>query len=223
MSYEELTQRLTSEYELFLFALNGRYQQLRAPGTEVTPRAVASLKSDAFGFAKTFYSLAVREVDNYSRSLLEDASEELVTSVSDRKEKTLNSIRLMVIENLNQATKLAMTGVGAFANLIKNAGDAMGALIQKRVSVIEFKSTDTSGRKWHSRKLLSALVRDFAYQSFVDWQIEGFKASGVDLIETDGGHVFSLSGNDIYPSLAEVRNKYFHPNSKTTVMAHVSP
>ncbi len=221
--YEELTQRLVDEHALFLFALNGRYQQLRAPGTEVTPRAVAELKSSAFGFAETFYSLATREIESYQGHLSKDASEELRATLRGRKVMVLSLILSTVIENINQIVKLAITGVGTFANLLKNAGDAMGQLIQRRVSIIEFKSTDTSGRKWNSNKLMRALVRDFAYQSFIDGQIEGLSASGVDLIETNGGHVFSLSGVDGYPSLVDVRHKHFHPNSTATVAAYVSP
>ena len=48
MTFSDLTARLTAEYDLFLFALSGRYQQLRAPGGQITPRAILDLNCESY-------------------------------------------------------------------------------------------------------------------------------------------------------------------------------
>lgn len=230
MRYDDLAGRVVSAYEMFLFALNGRYQQMRAPGTEVTPRALRDLQVDAYGLGKTFLNIAEAEVENYLRPMLEDGSDELQTALTLRKKEALALVRGMVIENVKQAGKVGRTGIGGFSDLLRNAHGGMGLLVQRAVGTIGFKVTDTSGRRWEPTKLMQVVVRDFGYQSDIDAFVDRRRAMGdrfAAAIWTNvGGYivdqvVFSIGEDETYPSLETIRDTVFHPNSKAILTSYV--
>jgi hypothetical protein len=228
MLYGELTERMMANYNLFLFALFGRYQQIRAPGIEVTPRALTDLQVDAYALAKTFVVIAETEFDNYLYSLVEDRSSELVALLTHRKSEALILVRGMVAENVKQVVSLGKTGVRDFASLLKGgARGAMGLLVQRKMAGLEFKVTDTSGRKWGARTLMRVVIRDFAYQSWIDFSLQSVRDAGVDLVEVQysdesKNFVMSMSGASGHPSLADIRSTIFHPNSNAAVEPYVS-
>jgi hypothetical protein len=228
MLYGELTERMMANYNLFLFALFGRYQQIRAPGIEVTPRALTDLQVDAYALAKTFVVIAETEFDNYLYSLVEDRSSELVALLTHRKSEALILVRGMVAENVKQVVSLGKTGVRDFASLLKGgARGAMGLLVQRKMAGLEFKVTDTSGRKWGARTLMRVVIRDFAYQSWIDFSLQSVRDAGVDLVEVQysdesKNFVMSMSGASGHPSLADIRDTIFHPNSNAAVESYVS-
>lgn len=220
--YDEFAKKLSSEYTLFLFALNGRYQQMRSPGIEVTPRAVRDLKTDVYDLGKTFYEIANTEVNDYLRPLLIGAPEALAVQLAGRKKALQALIRKIVVSNIEQVIHLSRTGVGGFAALLRNAHGAVGLLVQQQSGAIEFKTTDGAGRSWTAKKLFQVAVRDFAYQAYIDSQIEALVLAGADLFETTDGRIISRLGTDGFTSLAESRSRVFHYNSTQTIAPHVS-
>lgn len=230
MRYDDLARRVVAAYELFLFALNGRYQQMRAPGAEVTPRALRDLQVDAYALGKTFLSIAEAEVENYLRPLLEDRSDGLQTALTLRKKEAFALVRGMVIENVKQVGRVGRTGISGFSDLLRNAHGGMGLLVQRAVGVIGFKVTDTSGRKWEPAKLMQVVVRDFGYQSDIDAFVDARRAFGENLAAAvwmnESGYIvkqtiFAIGESDAYPSLEAVRDTVFHPNSKAIVTPYV--
>lgn len=221
MTYDDLATRLTAEYDLFLLALTGRYQQMRAPGVEVTPHAITGLRIDGYSLGNTFRVIADIEIDSYLRPTLEAASEGLAAQLEERKRVLKAQILEAVIQNVKQVSKLAISGIGGIAGMMHDTHGGMGKLIQRSVSQVEYKVSDASNRKWNASVLMKTIVRDFGYQSFIDRQAEYYANAGSDMMQTSKGQVFSLSGANGTPSLDEVRKSYFHPNSNSVMVPYV--
>lgn len=222
MVFDDLAKQLTAEYELFLFALSGRYQTLRSPGVEITPRSIALLSQGAHTLLQTFYKTAKSSIEEYLRTMLADASDELAAALTERKMLLLAGVRAMLLENVQHVVHQARFGGHGVQDLLMGTSGAIGSLVQLRVGRIEFRATDTAGRKWDAHKLFHITVRDFAYQAWLDNEADRLLAAGVDVVETQNGAVMSLSGAPGYESFADVRGAVFHFNSTQIMVPHVS-
>ena len=107
--------------------------------------------------------------------------------------------------------------------MLKTATGGMGLLVQQKVGAVEFKVTDTSGRKWDAKRLVHVVARDYAYQSWIDWQADMYANAGYDIMKTKGDFLFSLRGAEGYPPFEEIRGLVFHPNSNSMMVPYVSP
>lgn len=224
MVFDDLAVRIAAQFDLYLFALAGRYHQMRAPGIEVTPRAIVDLCDDVRALNKTFYQTASTELDVYLAAVGMDAGNKTLDGLHERKQALQAYLRDIVLDCADQVIKMAKTGRGTFADLLKNAHGAMGLLAQRQAGKIEFKAYDTAGRSWNAKRLVYAVVRDAAYQSFIDIQVDDLLRATGDLVLTSHGQVLSLRGTDGYPSFASQRDFLFHPNSTTVIVSHyVSP
>lgn len=224
MVFDDIAVKIGTQFDLYLFALAGRYHQMRAPGVEVTPRAIVDLHDDVRALSKTFYQTATTEFDVYLSEVAMDASVDELEVTLDRKRELQAYLHDIVSDCSDQVIKMAKTGIGTFADLLKNAHGAMGLLAQRQAGKIEFKATDTAGRSWNARRLMYAVVRDAAYQSFIDAQVADLLRDGGDLVLTSHGQVLSLLTTEGHPDFADTRNFLFHPNSTTVIVSHyVSP
>lgn len=221
MVFDDLATRLSAEYALFLFALSGRYQQMRAPGVEIHPNAISDLYFDATQLSATFYNIANDSLDRYLEPMLAEASDDVADALVTRKKEALAHVRTMTLENVRQVVTMARTGSRGVADILKSATGAIGLLIQHQAGKIQFKTTDTSGRKWDAEKLLRVIVRDSAYQSWLDCQAEHFARAGYDLMQTSNGRIFSLLETTGYESFEAVRPEVFHINSNQIMVPHV--
>lgn len=217
MPFDDFAHRLSAEYALFLLALAGRYQQIRAPGIEPYPGDVSDLSFDAGALASTFYSTAKFSLDKYLEPKIADATEEVADGLVVRKKEALARIRAMTLENVSQILTMARVGRVRFADVLRGPTGALGMLLQRRLGKIQFKTTDTAGRRWQAEKLFHFVVRDFAYQAWLDKRVEELRADGVTMI-TDGlNPAFSID------EFENVRGQYFHINSNAIPVPHVSP
>lgn len=223
---DDFARRLSAEYSLFLLALTGRYQQIRAPGLEPYPGDISKLTTDAGKLAAAFYNIAERSLDDYLKSNFADASETSADGLVIRKKETLGRIRAMTLENIGQVVTMARMGQTRFADVLLGSTGSLGVLLQRQLGKIQLKSTDASGRRWSAEKLFRVVVRDFAYQAYIDDRIARIVAAGGDMVvavsRDSAGQVvktatFSISGKGDGPSLAEVRGVLFHPNSNNDV------
>lgn len=221
MRFDALATRLSANYALFLYALSGRYQQLRAPGVEIYPNAISDLFFDATQLAATFYSAAESEIDNYLRPMIEDATDDVADGLVVRKKEALSHIRAMTLENVQQVVKAARTGIAGVGDMLKGSAGAIGLLLQRKVGKIEFKTTDTSGRRWNADTLFRVVVRDFAYQAWLDFEADRYAQAGQDLMQTPKGRIFSLLETTGYDSFEAVRPEVFHINSNEVMVPHV--
>lgn len=221
MLFDDLATRLSAEYDLFLYALSGRYQQMRAPGVAVTPRAVTDLNHTAHELANTFYAIAATEIENYLRPMLADATESVSDGLVVRKKEALSHLRAMLLENLHQIVKTARTGITGPADMLKGASGAIGMWVQRQAGKIQFKTTDTAGRKWDADKLFKVVMRDFAYQAWLDFEADRYAQAGQDLMQTPKGRIFSLLETTDYDSFEAVRPEVFHINSNEIMVPYV--
>lgn len=218
--YDDFGKKLTDSYGLFLFALMGRYHQTRAPGIEITPRAVVDLQRDARKLADTFYESAKTEINSYLASIYTESSGALLSVRGALMEA---HVRSLLADNLTQANKLAKTGINNVATMLRGATGAVGMLAQRGLGRIDFKVIDTAGRRWDAEKLMLVLARDFAYQSYIDVAIQTYADQEVDLLELSDGRLLSIRGTEGYHSLQDVRRTVFHMNSKMMVTPYVQP
>lgn len=221
MEFDDLARRLTDEYSLFLLALTGSYQQVRSPGVEMTPKAIADIQFAGYQLAQTFYSIAEARIDDYARPLLEEASAELGSMLLTRKNALKDQLRVMLLENVQTVARQARGGSSNVASLLKGTTGAIGMLMQRMAGKIEFKATDTAGRKWDAEKLMRVVVREFAYKAWLDCAAEQYLFAGHDLMQTTKGDIFSLRGAKGYPTYGHLRGTAFHINSNQIMVPYV--
>jgi hypothetical protein len=223
MVYVDFTKRIIDDYTLFLFALTGRYQSSRAQCLAAHLNARCALESDAYALASLFMSGAATDLSDYLGQMIVDAPEEVVSMMMKRRANALSLISGILVENVNTVKSLARIGAKDYANMLRDAHGAIGMLIQQKSVSIDFKATDTSNRKWNAQTLMYVVIRDFAYQTWVDSQASQFAAAGNDLMTIPGGvRVFSLLDTAGYESLSDVRAVVFHPNSNAIMVPYVS-
>ena len=218
--FDAFARRMSDNYALFLYALTGRYQQLRSPGISVSPRSVSDLERDVHNLARTFYAIANKEIDDLTSPMIEDGSEELLSGLVERKLLILAFVRGLLAENVHQVIYMAKTGTYGISRMMQAHG-ALGLLIQRQAGVIKFLATDTSRRKWEAKQLFAVAMRDFAYQCELDFTLDQIKESGATailVVYPDDARNFVM---DIVDLTAEKRASIFHPNSKATVVAYV--
>jgi len=201
--------------------LSGRYQQVRASGAEMTPRVIADIQFDGYQLAQTFYTIAESRIDDYARPFIEGSSGEIGSMLLTRKNALKDQLRVMLAENVQALARYARCGSFGMSSLLKGSTGAIGMLMQRMAGRIEFKTTDTSGRKWNAEKLLRVVVREFGYKTWLDYAAEQYLFGGHDLMQASGGDVFSLRGTEGYPSYADVRKSVFHINSNELMVPYV--
>lgn len=220
MGFDDFVARAMENYNMLLLALTGRYLQLRTPGAEVTPRAVIDLERAVIALSATHYATAMSAIDLYLQKLLKDASEELVSALYQRKLHALALIRGMLAENVAQVVRLAKVGSSGLGSMLSAHG-AMGLLVQRQAGAIQFRVADSSGRKWAAKVLMRTALRDFAYQSWIDFSLADVKRAGVDRFEVR----YPDAARNITVSLADLtekqRNLIFHVNSTALVESYV--
>lgn len=217
----EFVKRMGDNYSLFLYALSGRYQQLRSPGTSITPRAIKDLELSTQNLARTLYAVANSEVDAFLSELSLGASEGLQAGLAIRKVELLAQIRGILAENCHQVSHMARVGTDGLSKMLKAHG-AMGMLVQQQAGVIKYLATDTAGRKWNAALLMKAIARDFAYQSEIDMAFElECDESDSGLVITNKGFVLALGVMDGYTSFSDARATIFHPNSNASFISYV--
>jgi hypothetical protein len=224
MNYESLTARIGADYDLFLAALSGRYWAAVAPGAKVAPQSIVSFIRDAAKLGDTFAWVVDLEIESYLAELYDVVPDDATLSLSV-------SIRAALTENIAQVARLLRTGVADYSAVLKDTHGAMGLVLQQKLSRIDFKLYDTANRKCDARRLMGATVRDFAYQAWIDRQVElavnGGHSLGqvkyADPQRADQEIVFSLGAKvGAYPTLDEIRSKVFHPNATASVIPYVS-
>lgn len=217
----DLVERLYMQYAMLRSALNGKYLLLRQSGTQITPHALNTLRAECMTLNRTFLDSAVTEINTYLDSLNVAGNDTLRQGFALRLHELTVRLSTVLIDNLLAVVKMARTG-GRGVSAMVDAHGGMGALIQKLASSeIEFKAVDSSGRRWDAAKLFHTLVRDFAYQCWIDRQAAVAYEGGEDLMQTQNGTIFSLRGHERYPSFESVRDALFHINSNQTMVPYV--
>lgn len=220
--WKEFTNRLVGNYELFLYAITGRYLEFRSTGAVIAPFEIKRLEIDAQRLARNFYAASADSVEDFIASVSMHGSDELLASLTVRKIVVLRLIGQMVAENVAQVLLSARSGTQGVSKLLEAHG-AMGLLVQRQAGKIRFKSRDTSGRNWDSAPIFHVIARDFAYQCWIDAALDNIADSGV----TDVQVAYQNATRNFVIALVDLddskRSEIFHPNSSALPEAYVSP
>lgn len=221
-SYDDLGRRQADRFRIFATAVAGE-------------RALAAAAGLPPGSLRQF-----SRSDSFRRAFIEDLRLDLVRyhgefTVMFDPETAANSLARIfntvmdahriassVVDQSNrQATFGKANPMGAIQAKRLGVG-AIGQLAQKRLANPDFKARDTSGRQWDGEKLIEVIVRDCAYQMFIDGQIAQAKADGAEFVvldhPNDGHPMRGLTLQLNSPEWQRVRNETFHVNSNLTVL-----
>lgn len=221
MIYDAIADTLKQEYNLFLFALAGRYLTLMAPGADVTPMMVRQMEEQGTALAKTFTSSAKALVSDFARSHTSARSDALY-------EQFVKMVDNITAQNINTLTQRMKGGAQNTLAGVKDAHGAIGLLLQQKLANPDFRVKTPKGRSFDAVAFFYAEARNFAYQSWVESTLETI-AQTSDLAEVrypnpehaGNGTVFSISGKTPgYKSFAEVK-LLFHYNSTAYPHDHV--
>jgi hypothetical protein len=222
MPYDEFAITVDGDYKMFLNAIAGVYRSNVATGVAVTPASIMEVTRQTKELAAIFTLRVQRETEEYAQSTNSHAQAVGLST----------SINAAVGENIAQIIRLMKTGVGNYKDMMRGAHGAIGLLLQKKLSTVEFKLYDSLDRKWDAEKLFHTTARDYAYQAWVNQRAlelvdQGFKLAyavrdSSSSNNSERGLLFSIGEPvDGYKTLAEVRKLVFHVNSSARLVGYV--
>jgi hypothetical protein len=224
MNMDNFASAVAEEYELFLQALNGRYLQVLTPGEAPSPMAIHGLIK---GSARLRDALSERV--SFEADALVSAHEKQVTpgafeAMGRLRDLFKSDFAVIVAQNVNTLSRTARVGRDDLGKMFtQSLRGAMGELMQKRMSKIEFKVPDGAGRNWDATRYVSFLAREFVYRVKLLRQLSDAGEVGEVFYpdhEADG-MVFAISGDHPgMPTYKDIEKTVFHPNSKAEVVAH---
>lgn len=221
MIYDDFAVKLQREYELFLFALSGRYLSLITPGADVSPMMVRQMETEGEKLRATFLQSATQRVDDYARTYT-------VASAQARADHFVSDLKRITTENIKTITQRMKAGSATTLSGIKHAHGAIGLLLQQKLSNPDFRVKTPKGRSFDAVSYVFAEGRNFAYLTWIDATLEKIAVTS-DLAEVRYpnpehaayGTVFSISGKTPgYKSFEEVK-LLFHYNSTAFPHDHV--
>lgn len=226
MIYDEFAERVVAQYDMFLMALEGRYRAIVGPGVQITPAALSDFTNQSIRLGCVFLDLAEREAKSYAA---ETWAEQEEVYGGNAMFDLMMGLRSAVDENITQLDKALRNGAKDYKSVIKNAHGSIGLLLQKKMGAVEFSIYDTSNRKWEARRLVKVVVRDFAYQMWIDATIAEIKKTSNfaqvrydDSSKAEREIILSLGEKlGVYKTIGSVRHQIFHINSTAKLVPYV--
>lgn len=224
LNIDGLVKETQASFDLFLLAVKGRYLAVGTSHRAVTPAVISELRVGAGSNADSTLSAILNSADSFIAIVSTLADEKTYARIQSRRvalENELKRIFSGCIESVVRDMKRTTTHLDVHG--------AMGLLAQRRASEPIFEVRDKAGRNWQADKLLLVVMRDFAYQSYLDARLHEISLKTDLAVVTyqnqdhpNNGLIFSISGHTS-PALSDIRRKVFHPNSQAKVSAYVSP
>ena len=223
MIYDQYGAAIGVEFEMFAATLKTLYIQTRA--------AARGLEA-----GHNFRMLGLAQVVSFMQRAT-DLTRDFMNGIgleftSDRDTPVLNTLRGVAIKNVNDLSLDIMAPTQRMADLLNRPAGYVGLLLQKRLADPELVAIDRAGRKWQAAALVKTVARDFAYQAYIDFQVDQILDSGANAAEVvwmnpehpNYGDIVMLSGSSkLHPDLAAVRSFYFHPNATAQLRAKNVP
>lgn len=222
MIFDDLASQLKREYEVFLFALTGRYLSLSAAGVQVSPQSITAVQKAGITLQGMFLEHANALVRQFAQDYPSASAQARVTAF-ERELTRMSDINIKSLTDRMRGAAINPTAVG-------EVHGAMGLLLQQKMAEPEYRIPTKSGRSFDAKALLWTEARDFGYRIWLDNKLEWI-AQGGDLAQVqypdpnhaDNGMVFSISGKTQgVPSYAEIKDKVFHYNAQAMIVPHVS-
>jgi hypothetical protein len=216
-SYDDLAVRQQARFETYATAVAGERALASAAGLQP---GSAKVFFRAREFKRALHEDTVADLTTYYREHLGSADE----LFQDRGMTRLAFAALRLDDIANQVMTKSnrdLAGKASLTSILRGGAGAVGLLAQQRLVQPAFEVKDTSGRHWDASKLVRIVVRDFAYQTYIDSQFDAALADGaseVFLEHADADH--ELQGASIDLSAADwidQRDDLFHVNSNLTI------
>lgn len=223
MIYDEFASRLARDYELFLFAISGRYLSYVLPRADASPQMVTQFEQGAASLRETFLNNANQAIDEYARSQPSARLGELAFGFR-------SELTRITADNMQVLSGRLRGTVFGESMLMRGFAGPMGLLLQQKLSQPEFTVTTASGRTYQALPLVKSQAREFAYRSWLSAELARI-APYTDLVSVTypdsahegNGRVFSISGRTPgFPSFADIEESVFHYNATAGVTHHVS-
>lgn len=215
--YEYVALKHGAQFEMFATAVSGeRAMQVLA--------GVPTLSHRYKGYQLKTQMLAVVADDfsNLIRTSFRDKNTPLAVKATDRLLSVYRQLETITTDILNQNERQAAFGIKSplYALIKSRTTPAMEKLGRAKLATPSFRSKDTANREWDSVSLAQFLVRDFAYQTYIDAQFQNALDQGKKSVvvenpnpdHEDNGVTIDLTGD-----WQSVRDTLFHPNSKSTL------
>lgn len=218
--FDDLGQRIAGRFKIFASAVAG--QRATAAAAGVAPRSLKMWQRCA-GMQEQFHSDLSADLEGYLHKHMPDPKDVFKDRGYGRYAFTLFDVRNIASQVIAQSGREAALGPKGM-NLIdatKGKTGAIGLLVQERLANPTFKVRDSAGREWDAHRLVHVLVRNFAYQTFIDGQFVRLIESGrteTTLVHPNDKHElhgvpFSTAGE----SWLAQRDQIFHINSNLTI------
>lgn len=215
MDFNLYTSLARAEYASFSNALIADYLAHSNGGRDL--HAVGTFRASGLAIVTRFVDRAKELTNNYLAPQggggFRDA----------REHPYLNALRQIAIKNLNDLIVRLMGGSNRLADTLTRPAGAIGILLQQKLAKPELVALDKSGRRWPADKLVAVLTRDFAYQAYLDAEIERMDEEGVEMVmvaypdSTHAQHGLVMRLDEV----GLVRKSIFHPNSQARLVPHV--
>lgn len=218
-SFEDLAARHQTRFRMFATAVAG--ERALAVATGMPP---GSLKqwTRSRSFKAALMSDTTIELRRYYEEHMNTAGDIFKERSAARFGATNMHIADIAQQVINQTSKQAKFGLYDPAKALSRPSGVIGLLAQRRLANPEFKVQDAeTGFKWAAETLIHKLVRDYAYQIFIDAQYDSAIQDGKTSITLDHvdvnhplrGQYLPLSGDN----WLTIRDDVFHVNSNLMV------
>lgn len=224
-SFEDLAARHQARFRMFATAVAG--ERALAVATGMPP---VSLKqwTRSRSFKAALMSDTTIELQRYYEEHMSNAGDIFRERSAARFGVTSINIADIAQQVMNQTSKQAKFGLADPMKALdpSRPAGAIGLLAQRRLANPEFKVQDPqTGFKWAAESLVHKLVRDYAYQIFIDAQYDSAIQDGKTSITLDHADVnHPLRGQELPLSgdnWLTIRDDVFHVNSKLMVSNEV--
>lgn len=218
--YDDLADKQRARFRVFTSAVAGERAMAVAAG--VKPGSPGTM-SRSMGFVESLTADARDELFAYFEQFTQHGNAVFAVRAADMLARTSVKVRQIARHVATIANRGVDQGAPKLVDLMSGRGaGSVGYLAQQRLArEPSFKVKDSSGRKWDADKLIRVVVRDFAYQTYIDAQFANALTAGAKQVTVTHpdpthelhGHVIDMT-NDGW---LEQRNEIFHVNSALTI------
>lgn len=225
MNMDNFASAVAEEHELFLQALNGRYLQVLTPGEAPSPMAIHGLIKGSARLRDALRERVSFEADELVSAHEKQVEKGAFEAMGRLRDVFKSDFAVIVAQNVNTLSRTAKVGRDDLGKMFtQSLRGAMGELMQKRMSKIDFKVPDDKGRNWDATRYVSFLAREFVYRVKLLRQLSDVKGDLGEVFYPDhesDGMVFAIRGE--HPGIQtykDIEKTVFHPNSKAEVTFH---
>lgn len=202
--FHDFAARQAEGFRIFTASVAGLRAAASAAGLSIpnpsTKRAINELGRSYV--ASVRYEAARFMADHHA-----EGAEVLAGRADARFEASMHAVTSLVGQIVAKSNRELTPEMG-LSKLLQGHAGAIGLLIQNRAAHPTFQVKDTSGRTWEAGKLYSVVIRDFAYQTYIDHQFAEAMSAGEATVESSDGATYDLTGDWVCQ-----RDMDFHINS----------